>query len=160
MHAATATVPAAPPAALCKRWQCARGGAYLRGRTGPHRHDCTVAAECEQLTSECYGAVDCSYACTSVAESAVYFQCTILRQVVVVMGAGIGKSVKYRSESPTAVYHLLLPAPHIARHCRQAQLRRMSHALHDIVVGWHALPAVTPPLTHISRMPLAAHAQT
>jgi hypothetical protein len=31
----------------------------------------------------------------------MYFQCTILRQVVVVMGAGIGKSVKYRSESPS-----------------------------------------------------------
>jgi hypothetical protein len=30
----------------------------------------------------------------------MYFQCTILRQVVV-MGAGIGESVWYRSESPS-----------------------------------------------------------
>jgi hypothetical protein len=31
----------------------------------------------------------------------MYFQCTILQQVVVLMGAGIGKSVKHRSECPS-----------------------------------------------------------
>jgi hypothetical protein len=31
----------------------------------------------------------------------LYFQCTFFRQVVVAMGAGIGKSVKYRSEMYT-----------------------------------------------------------
>jgi mannose-6-phosphate isomerase-like protein (cupin superfamily) len=39
--------------------------------------------------------------CDQVDPPPLYFQCTILRQVVVVMGAGIGKSVKYRSESPS-----------------------------------------------------------
>jgi hypothetical protein len=71
---------------------------------------------------------------------AVYFQCTILRQVVVVMGAGIGKSVKYRSESPSrrtsaafAVYHYALLAAQGESRC-SAAIHAQSYAVHILLL--------------------------